>query len=140
MSEPLHIIHRALGESTRRPDITVYRNGRIDITSRISGLLDLQTGDVIDVCSDGSDWYLYIRCKGCDCVGRHEAQVFPTNKGKRRSRNFRVYSRKISGTLLDISGADKAKIIAGAVREYSNIGKAVIIIPRFNLLQYEQGT
>lgn len=133
MSESLHILQSALGLSSRRPDITFHRDGRIDITSRISAMLELHPGDIIDLCNDGNEWYLYVRYKVGTYAGKHEAQVYPTNKGKHSCHNFRAYSKRITDTVLDISGGDKAQICAGTLCSFSNIGKAVILIPKLNL-------
>jgi len=89
--------------NTRRPDVSAFSNGRIDITARVSALLDLVPGDVIDICvnADG-EHLLYVRHKGSSLVGRHEAQLHATKPGK-RSRNLRAYSVKLARSLLKAS-------------------------------------
>ena len=38
--------------NTRRPDISFYKNGRIDIASRVVRMLDIQEGDwILDLCA-----------------------------------------------------------------------------------------
>ena len=132
MGNNLDISRRALGSSCRHPDITFFRSGRIDISSRVSRILGIEAGDVIDVAITKSDYYLYVRAKGGTLLGRYEAQCYPTNKGPRRN-YFRTYCRKITDLILSVSGGDKAQIIGGQVCEFDNIGKAIIIIPSFNL-------
>lgn len=130
-------VKRRILENSRKPDLTFHRNGRIDITARISDMLELHEGDVIDLLFSGEDWYLYVKYRHDKVVGRHEAQCYPTNRGKRRCRNFRASSKRICDTVLAMSGGETARVIAGNSREYSNIGKAVVIIPKCNILNKE---
>lgn len=120
--------------STRRPDISFYRNGKIDITARISDAIGLEDGDVIDIAEDRGEYYLYVRVKSSEAVGRHEARCFPTHKGGKRNRNFRAYSRKLSEFVLSHSGSeDVARVPAGKGEYLPNLGKAINIIIGCNL-------
>lgn len=78
--------------NTRRPDITFYPNGRIDITSRIAKMLNLCDGDVIDVAVNGPEYMLYIKHRRESIAGSHECTC---HASKRNSRNFRTYSRRL---------------------------------------------
>lgn len=96
--------------NTRRPDIIFHPNGRIDITARIAKMLNLQGGDVIDVALSNGEYLLYVRLRATECVGRHDATVHPTNKGKRRNNNFRAYSRRLCKAMRSaISGLSTEK-------------------------------
>ena len=87
----IEVVERLLGERTRRPDITFYRNGRIDITASVAERLSLRAGDVIDIARGKEEYYLYVRLRRSDgAVGRHEAQCYPSKSG---TRNFRAYSK-----------------------------------------------
>lgn len=132
MENRLDISRSALGKSFRHSDVTFYRNGRIDISSRVSRILGLQPGDVIDIAVSRGEFYLYVRAKGKELRGRYEAQCFQSNKGEHRN-NFRAYSKKITNLVLNVSGSDKARIVAGQVLDFENVGKAIIIIPSYNL-------
>lgn len=123
-----------LGNRTRRADITFYRNGKIDITSRLTKLLDLGDGDVIDIAFDSGEFYIYRMRKAEDLVGRHEAQCHATHKGKRSpSKSLRAYSKKISEAILKASGVtERARVWAGEVCSFPELGKAVVIIPASN--------
>ena len=123
-----------LGSRTRRADITFYRNGKIDITSRLTKLLDLGDGDVIDIAFDRGEYYIYRMRKAEELVGRHEAQCHVTHRGKLRpSKNLRAYSKKICTAILRASGAtDTARVWAGEVCDFAELGKAVVIIPASN--------
>ena len=81
--------------NSRRPDVTFYPDGRIDITARIAKILELQSGDVIDVAAHYGEYLLYVRLRASGCVGRHEAQVYPSKRGKYKANNFRAYSKTI---------------------------------------------
>lgn len=127
----LEIKEKFLGERTRKADLSFRRNGRIDISARVSNMLALQAGDVIDIAGDGREYYLYVRIKSNGrYVGRHTAQCYPS---KKNGRNFRAYSKKLCEAVLSLSGGDCAKIVAGSYEEFDNLGKAVIVVPQMNL-------
>ena len=88
--------------NSRRPDVIFHPNGRIDITARIAKVLQLQNGDVIDVAVSYEEYLLYVRLRATKCVGRHEATVHPTNKGKHRNNNFRAYSQRLCKSIRSI--------------------------------------
>lgn len=90
--------------NSRRPDLTVNISGRIDITCRIARLLNLQPGDVIDVCKSGMEYYLYVRHLAANIVGRHEGQCFPTSRGGRGS--FRTWSVRLAKAIRAASGCE----------------------------------
>lgn len=125
-----------LGNRHRRADISFYRSGRIDITSRIVKQIGLRDGDVIDIGFESGEYYLYCLAKSDTLVGRHEAQCHSTKKGKHHpSNNLRAYSKRITDVMLKVSGAgDCARIWAGECCELPRLGKAVIIIPASNSL------
>lgn len=127
----LDLKEKILGTRARRPDITFYGSGRIDITARIVSLLDLHPKDVIDIASDGRDYFLYVRTRSNGLVtGRYEGQCYQSN-GK--GRNFRAYSKKLCNAMTAIAGGTPARLMAGDYDEYDSIGKAVIILPQINL-------
>jgi len=122
-----------LGNS-RRPDISFYRDGHINITARVAKQLQLQAGDVIDIAYHLGEYYLYVRAKGEQLIGKHKAQCYPTKQG---SHNFRCHSSKLCQSIMQISGAtDAAKLPTGqyVVR---NGCPAVILIVRNNLSDIE---
>ena len=41
------------------------------------------------------EYLLYVRLRASGCVGRHEAQVYPSKRGKYKANNFRAYSKTI---------------------------------------------
>lgn len=85
----------SLIKNTRRPDITFFRDGRILITARIARLLNLATGDVINIAIHDNEYLLFAKH---NVIGRHEAQCYPTKRG---SHNFCANSIRLSRALLD---------------------------------------
>ena len=115
---------------SRRPDITVYANGRIDISASVAKSLALQKDDVVDILSDGHEDYLYIKLRAADTVGKHEAVCRPT---KPRSNNFRTYSSTLANYLLQRVGVEeRANLIVGKPKDTPE-GILVPIITRFSL-------
>ncbi len=120
-----------LGNTSRKPDISFYSSGRIDITSHLSKRLDLEAGDVIDIYFDGMEYYLYVMAKKSTIVGRHEAVCRATNPECRNCRNLRAYSRRLCERIIRAADrTDCARIYAGGDAALSGGRKAVIIIPR----------
>lgn len=79
---------------SRRPDITFYSSGRIDITSALADRLGLEHDDVIDIAVDGLEYYIYILVHSAK--GQYEGKCRSTKNGKRGpGRNFRAYSKTI---------------------------------------------
>lgn len=99
---------QSLLEKSRKADISFHRNGKIDITARVARLLSLRRGDVIDVGVDNTECFLYVRHKGEDCIGRHEAQCSPT---KRNSKNFRAYSVRLCQAMMNFTGCLEDKLL-----------------------------
>lgn len=119
--------------NTRRPDISFYPDGRIDITARIAKALSLKEGDVIDIIFNDGEFLLYVSQRSGQRIGRHKATVMPTNSGKRHSNNFRTYSkhlaREMSKAAYDRYGM-KTRLPAGEPISMANYGTAIPIITR----------
>ena len=113
--------------NTRKADITFHSNGRIDISARVTGILSLQKGDVIDVMDGGGELYLYVKLHA-PTVGRHEAACFPTHS---RSRHFRAWSQKLCRALIKAGGTslDKVELSCGTPVSIT-VGTAIPIIYR----------
>lgn len=119
--------------NTRRPDVTFYPNGRIDITARVAKMLDIHQGDVIDIADNGGlEYLLYIKYRGETLVGNHEAVC---RQSKRRSRNFRVYSKRLCSYMFRFTDRkyEPLRIPAGEVLTYKDYGKMVSLITRMNI-------
>ncbi len=88
-----------LGERTRKADIKVRRNGRIDISARVVRMLGIRPGDVVDLAVDDGEYYLYVRRRHSEGVhGRHEGVCTPTTKNGRGT--YRVWSCKLAAPFL----------------------------------------
>lgn len=119
---------------SRRPDITFYPNGRIDITARIARAISLHHGDVIGIAINGTERYIYVRLRADMVNGRHCATVHATKRG---SHNFRCYSRQICQAMLS-SSADSSHPLrcpAGQVIQHPQYGSMMAIIYKFNIQQ-----
>ena len=105
----------SLLQNTRRPDVTFHASGRIDITARIARQLSLSKGDVIDIATDGNEYLLYVRHRAENVTGAHEAQCWPTNKGKHHSNNYRCQSRRLCQAVINAvrPTADVLRLPAG---------------------------
>lgn len=122
----------------RKPDITFFYSGRIDITSRVVKQLGMQEGDSINIGSsnEGHDYFLYIQ-------HRHDkkrpfsfdATVRPT---KVRSNNFRAYSSKLCRGLLEIyDAAFKVAPQLGCPMRDDDYGVVIPLIGLINLVNDE---
>lgn len=117
--------------NTRRPDVTFYKNGRIDITSYASRTLGVQDGDVIDIGHSQGEYYLYVRLRKDNCLGRHEGMCASSKRG---SRNLRLYSKRICDVIFAVSKAqEKVQLAIGSPIEIEDVGIAVPLITRHNL-------
>ncbi len=117
--------------NTRKPDITFYSNGRIDITAGVVRQLGLSLGDVIDVMTDSEEYYLYVKYR--TPIGRHEASVYPTGKN---SHNFRTYSQSLCRAIYSECKAceePKLKLCCGEAIQQSD-GKILLPIITKNIL------
>lgn len=89
----------------RRSDVIFRTDGHFDLTARVVHALNIVPGDVVDVLSDGVEYYLYVACHvGNTSLGRFEAQVYPSSK---RGTHFRGSSKRLCKAILEIAGADK---------------------------------
>ena len=111
-------------EYTRRPDIFFYRNGTIRIKAHVARILSLCPGDIINIAVNQGEYLLHAsRVK--NCIGRREAQCYPTKKG---SDNYCANSVRLCRLLLSAIGspADKVAFNIGEPIEIS--GKIYIPI------------
>lgn len=116
-----------LGDKIRKPDITFYDNGRIDISAHVSNILSIRNGDVIDILDYGMEIYLYVRMHA-PTVGKYGATCFET---KKNSRNFRTYSTCLCKAVMDIckvSDLKKIKLAVGEPQEIEGYGTVLPII------------
>lgn len=113
--------------NSRRPDLTFYRSGRIDITSHVARAIGLQDGDVIDIGRQGKEFYLYVRIKKEKAIGKHLGQC---HSSKPNSHNFRTYSKAICHSLLGDTYGERLCLSVGHPEDIEGIGIAIPIITR----------
>jgi hypothetical protein len=107
-------LRRILG-STRMPDITLHRDGHIDISAGVAHTLGIIPGDTLDIATDGTEYYLYI--SGHSQIGRHTARCYPSN---RKGHHYRLHSRRLVKFLSELLNIhDRShQLYVGAVTEY----------------------
>lgn len=113
--------------NTRKADITFHPSGLICIASRVSKLLALSHGDVIDVMDGQGEFYLYVKHRA-PTVGRHEGMVFPA---KEDSNTYRASSVRLCRFILHQCGVDsKACLCVGTPVTLFHYGTALPIITK----------
>lgn len=104
---------------TRRPDITFSRQGRVELSARLSKLLSLAPRDVVDILHDNRNGECYIYCKHRSNGACHEAQVFPTNHN---GNHFRLHSVKLCRAVFSLFPTYKDyKLSLPTAEEITNI-------------------
>lgn len=120
-------------QHTRRPDISFHPRGNIDITARVTMLLGLEDGDVIDIYAEAGEFYLYVKHRAGSVPGRHEATLRPTSRQVKRCHNMRCHSRRLCQAMLDACNAsDVLRLPVGDVVDLRGT-MAVPIITRLKL-------
>lgn len=120
----------------RRSDVIFRDNGHFDLTARVVRLLNISPGDVVDVLSDGCEYYLYVafHSENTSC-GRFEAQVFPT-KRKGGGLHFRGSSSRLCRAMLSFCNAQKkAALPCGEIIVDSQGRRLLPVIVRLNLAE-----
>lgn len=112
--------------NTRKADITFYGGGRICISARVSKLLALAHGDVIDIMADKGETYLYVKHRA-PLIGRHEGMVFRSNKN---GNHCVASSARLCRFIISQSGAtdSKVRLCCGDPVTLSHYGIALPII------------
>nr|DAJ60202.1 MAG TPA: AbrB family transcriptional regulator-like protein [Caudoviricetes sp.] len=121
---------------TRRSDVIFRADGHFDLTARVVRALNISPGDVVDVLSDGCEYYLYVACQAEAAAGGHyEAQVYPS-KPKGNALHFRGCSSRLCRAMLAACNAGKkAALPCGTVTTDSRGRLMLPIIVRLNLTQ-----
>ena len=123
------------GCKLRRPDISFYNTGRIDITARVARMLSLCEGDSIDVAAHYDELYLYVSHRHDSSVASFEGTCHSTKKG---SCNFRAYSKRICQAIMKYSRTvDKALLPVGKPSIDDVCGTIVPVIYLNNLSVHE---
>lgn len=119
--------------NTRRPDVSFFKDGHINITARIAKSLQIEEGDIIDILKHDKELFLYIKLKSKDVVGLHSGRCRST-RPKKGYRNYRINSKRLCDAIFKLcDGSDVVQLAAGEIVEIPNIGLAVPLITRINL-------
>lgn len=120
-----------LGNS-RKPDISFFRDGHIDITSRVAKSLSLSEGDIIDILRSGKEFYIYVKTRNHDVVGQHAGRCRTTRPNSHA--NFRTNCKKLTDAILaECNEAEVVRLAAGETMEIPNIGIVIPLITRIKL-------
>lgn len=126
-----------LGNS-RKPDISFYKDGHIDITARIAKCLSLSEGDIIDIVKDGRELLLYVKLKSEQAIGLHTGRCRST-KPQKSYRNFRVNCKRLTDAIFEICNAtDVVQLMAGECQDVPDLGRAIPLITRINLYKNDK--
>lgn len=119
--------------NTRKPDVSFFKDGHINITARVAKTLNIEEGDVIDILKDGKELYLYVKAKSKDVVGLHMNRCRSTRPEK-GYRNFRTNCKRLCDAIFQLCGSSEVvQLAAGEGFEIENIGIVVPLITRINL-------
>ncbi|MDY5632524.1 MAG: hypothetical protein SPF56_08565 [Bacteroidaceae bacterium] len=115
---------RSILGNTRKADITFHISGRICLSARISKLLSLRQGDVIDIMVAERETYIYAKHR--NAVGRHEGMVY---RSKKMSNHYIASSKKLCSYMLEKCKAEnKVKLWCGTPENFELYGIALPII------------
>lgn len=121
--------------NTRRADIKFHHSGKIEISATIAKQLSISRGDVIDIIIHKGEYYLVVRAKADQILGRHEAQCFTVNAKAKHSHSFRAHSKRLCRAILQVTGSKEAFLPAGIAESIEPYGIAIPLITRNNLTQ-----
>ena len=126
---------KSLLGKVRRPDVIFRDDGHFDLTARVVRLLGLSPGDVVDVLTDGCEYYFYVRCHAEQASGgRYEARVYPSSS--KGGHHYRGYSRRLCEAMLKAAGATKKVCLPCGTSITDSEGRCLLpIIVRLNLTE-----
>lgn len=114
----------------RKPDIYFRRNGQIDITAKVSRILDIGVGDAINVWHAGGEYYLYVAER--NARGSWRGVCREVNN---RSHYFRANFNELAKQIIEASGKEEAHLPVGMPIEMENLGTVLPLITRNNLYE-----
>lgn len=99
-----------IGPNSRRPDITVAPSGAITLAARVVHILNLRSGDVLDLVSENSEVFIRVRHRAEAIVGRHVAVARPACPGGSTG-SYRAWSSRLAGQLRILAGISRDRIL-----------------------------
>ncbi|MBO4607843.1 MAG: hypothetical protein J5682_08090 [Prevotella sp.] len=120
---------RAIIPMTRRGDVTIHADGRIDLSAHVSELLHLSDGDILNIAVTDDpvkEYYLYVVHRGEEVMGRHACRCHSV---KGRGRYMRMFSKRLAGYLLrEVHACESVTFRAGETVEVAPIGLAMVLV------------
>lgn len=103
----------SLLNNSRRPDVVFHKDGTICINAWVAKSLALNAGDSVDVATSSysNEFLLYVRTRAGGSIGRHEAQVYPTKKGKNHANNFRANSVRLCRLMMSLASPSNGECL-----------------------------
>lgn len=96
--------------TTRRPDITFYASGMINITTRVANILCLTSESCVNIAKEKGEYLLFAEHYD-GMIGSHAARCYPVNAG---GRYFRANSITLCSAMLEACGVSgKAPLMCG---------------------------
>lgn len=116
----------------RKPDLKIYRSGKIDLSANVCKLLNIEEGDAVGCAYVRGSWWLYVRLYRAEIAGICRGRVRRINRGK--TRTLRMWCKEVAAALLDAAGGgDMLAVPVGEASCVDGIGKAVEIILKLKL-------
>jgi hypothetical protein len=122
---------KSLLGNTRRPEISFFTSGRIDISASIAKHLCLKSGDVIDILYDekSGECYLYVKVRQPN--GHHTGSVYRTNL---HGNNYRTFTKKLTTAILQLCNTNNtARLAVGTPIINEQYGTMLPLITRLLL-------
>ena len=120
---------RAIIPMTRRGDVTIHADGRIDLSAHVSELLHLSDGDVLNFAvadAPVKEYYLYVVRRGSEVMGRHACRCHSV---KGHGHYMRMFSKRLADYLLrEVRACGRATFRAGETVEVASLGRAVVMV------------
>lgn len=116
--------------STRRPDVSFYSDGHIDISKHLATQMQLQQDDVINIAEDKGELYLFVKMRAGEYIGTHQGRVRKT-----RCNRYRVSSSALCKAVFRIAGAVNrpVRLPAGQAIDIPGYGRAFPLIVKHQL-------
>lgn len=113
---------------TRKPAITFYLNGKIDIAKQIVRALHLTPGDVVDITTFNGETIIYRKIRGQDTENEHKNVCRETHRHIRTPGTLRLWSTILARRFLH---GERCKAFPVGPAVDTPYGKAMPIITCF---------
>lgn len=113
---------KPLVKPQRKVDVYFRKSGRIDITSRVAKALNIQDGDVINVLSADSEYFLYVERRAADIRNGMARYRHAVRRTKSNDNMLRCQSIALTDAVNAITEAEESWLFVGTPRSLTNFG------------------